>query len=719
MPKDDQPSIDPDLLPGMKVAELRDICINLKLHVSGKKSVLIDRIMSELGHENKSSNEEIDEIILLHEDEEIDEISNTSKKDVNDKIDKLISKKIIKADSLNLTDGKNEPEVFVAEMIVSNENEISEKKTSNINRSSIPNFTIDESSKVDDTASMVITLPSLKNLQLNFKMIGAVFAVLLLTGGAVFFVLNNDNSFSPSPLNHGDEMNFNVEEGRISIIGDDMVRIFRDSSGSVLEDACGELEISMAGIGKVSVSRDEELSTDNLGRSGFYTAEKNIEHELVVDFEGKTWRDLDECGNLGWSMAGNSLDMITTSWTELEHKELKRTKTDVTFVDIENKITNMQSVTYGLDGIGDLDILLPILTLPLKPIELYSFFGDRVLSEGGKSLGDETWNSDWHWTVGGEIKTQNHGLVRTINIYHSEIGKCFGHANIEIQVKDGNPWPIRQEVDILIDKNTLNNDCNFLVSSAADALLPDGKLTIRLTMGEYSSISGNYPIDWGKEYLKPAVSDDRPRNSDEKKWIDSMWDESEIRIFTLEEAKNCLRNNHSSSDASLAIIDGGYIWQAYWQHPDDVQNPQWNISWVDPDDNSGWLLLSGSSSDECSIVNSANNNQGEINWNKDSIPTTPSLYLLEQRVLNEARYPDLHDVISNSQNTWDSEVKLGYRLSVSEENEVFSIIPIDLIDGQVSMTGTRQWSNSGKENTVSFALNAQTGEMLAWYYLQN
>ena len=113
------------------------------------------------------------------------------------------------------------------------------------------------------------------------------------------------------------------------------------------------------------------------------------------------------------------------------------------------------------------------------------------------------------------------------------------------------------------------------------------------------------------------------------------------------------------------------------------------------------------------------NNQGEINWNKDSIPTTPSLYLLEQRVLNEARYPDLHDVISNSQNTWDSEVKLGYRLSVSEENEVFSIIPIDLIDGQVSMTGTRQWSNSGKENTVSFALNAQTGEMLAWYYLQN
>ena len=87
--------------------------------------------------------------------------------------------------------------------------------------------------------------------------------------------------------------------------------------------------------------------------------------------------------------------------------------------------------------------------------------------------------------------------------------------------------------------------------------------------------------------------------------------------------------------------------------------------------------------------------------------------------MDEKRYPDLHDSIANSQNSWNSDVKMGYRLSVSEESELLSLIPIDLIDGQVSMTGTRKWTNSGKDNTVSFILNAQTGEMLAWYLLQN
>ena len=233
----------------------------------------------------------------------------------------------------------------------------------------------------DDSASMVITLPSFRNINFNSKSIGAVFAIILLLGATVFFVLNNDNSFSTKPLNYGDEMNFNVEEARISIVGDDMVQIFRDSSGGILDDACGELEINMIGEGKVSVSKDEQISTDSLGRSGFYTAEKTIEHDLVVDFEGKTWRDIDDCGNLGWSMANNILEMSSKSWTELADKDLKRTDTDISFIDIESEETNLQIVSYGLEGLGDLDLLIPILTFPLKPIELHSFFGDRSLSK--------------------------------------------------------------------------------------------------------------------------------------------------------------------------------------------------------------------------------------------------------------------------------------------------------------------------------------------------
>ncbi|MFL2973896.1 MAG: hypothetical protein CND89_01520 [Marine Group II euryarchaeote MED-G38] len=702
MSKEADDSFDGDRLSRMTVVELREICKNLQLMVSGNKLILIDRILEFNGNKERDIEVENEQVLLLEDDDDIKEDI------IGDAVDKLIIKKII-----SKNDEMTQPKVTL---------DLLEDKGNDILEAEI--FVEDNSLKPeimgkDDSASMVITLPSLKNINLNTKVIGAIFAIILLLGATVFLVLNNNNSFSAKPLNYGDEMNFNVDEVRVSIIGDDMVQIFRDSSGGILDEACGELEINMAGEGKVSISRDEKISTDSLGRSGFYTAEKKIEHDLVVDFEGKTWRDTDDCGNLGWSMANNILDMNSMSWTELEDKDLKRTNTDISFTDIENEVTNLQVVTYGLEGLGDLDLLIPILTFPLKPIELHSFFGDRSLSEGTSSKNDQDWSSDWEWTVGAEINSKNHGLVYPVTIHHVEIGKCIGHANIEIEVKANNPWPVSQEVDILIDKETSNSDCNFLLSSAAETILPEGRLTIRLVMGETKTSLGTTPINWGKEYLKPETGEDQPRTSDKKKWSDSMWDESDIRIFNLETAKECLMNNHSSSDAARAIIDGGYLWQSYWEYPDDFNDPQWNLSWVDPEDNSGWIVLSGNSSLDCKIISSKNNDNGEIIWNRPAIPDTPSLNLLEKRILNPDRYPDLNPLITSNQNSWDSEIKIGYRLSVSNENELLSTLPINLGEGQVSIIGSKNWVESGKDHSSYFAMNGETGEMLAWYHIAN
>ena len=702
MSKDADDSFDGDTLSRMTVVELREICKNLQLMVSGNKSALIDRILEFNGNEEGNIEVENEQVLLLEDDDDIKEHN------IGDAVDKLIVKNNISKDdemsqqnaTLDLLE-EQEKDILEAEIFVE-ENSLKP-----------------EIMGKDDSASMVITLPSLKNINFNIKALGAIFAIILLLGATVFLVLNNNDSFSAKPLNYGDEMNFNVDEVRVSITGDDMVQIFRDSSGGILDEACGELEINMAGEGRVSISSDEKISTDSLGRSGFYTAEKKIEHDLVVDFEGKTWRDIDDCGNLGWSMANNILNMDSISWTELEDKDLKRTNTDISFTDIENEVTNLQIVTYGLEGLGDLDLLIPILTFPLKPIELHSFFGDRSLSEGTSSKNDQDWNSDWEWTVGAEINSKNHGLVYPITIHHVEIGKCIGHANIEIEVKANNPWPVSQEVDILIDKDTSNSDCNFLLSSAAETILPDGRLTIRLVMGESKTSLGATPINWGKEYLKPETGEDQPRTSDKKKWSDSMWDESDIRIFNLETAKECLMNNHSSSDAARAIIDGGYLWQSYWEYPDNFNNPQWNLSWVDPEDNSGWIVLSGNSSLDCKIINSNNNDNGDIIWNRPAIPDTPSLDLLEKRILNYDRYPDLNPLITSNQNSWDSEIKIGYRLSVSDDNELLSILPINLGEGQVSIIGSKNWIESGKEHSSYFAMNGETGEMLAWYHIAN
>lgn len=702
MSKEADDSFDGDRLSRMTVVELREICKNLQLMVSGNKLILIDRILEFNGNKERDIEVENEQVLLLEDDDDIKEDI------IGDAVDKLIIKKII-----SKNDEMTQPKATL-DLLEDKGNDILEAEIFVEENSLKP-----EIMGKDDSASMVITLPSLKNINLNTKVIGAIFAIILLLGATVFLVLNNNNSFSAKPLNYGDEMNFNVDEVRVSIIGDDMVQIFRDSSGGILDEACGELEINMAGEGKVSISRDEKISTDSLGRSGFYTAEKKIEHDLVVDFEGKTWRDIDDCGNLGWSMANNILDMNSMSWTELEDKDLKRTNTDISFTDIENEVTNLQVVTYGLEGLGDLDLLIPILTFPLKPIELHSFFGDRSLSEGTSSKNDQDWSSDWEWTVGAEINSKNHGLVYPVTIHHVEIGKCIGHANIEIEVKANNPWPVSQEVDILIDKETSNSDCNFLLSSAAETILPEGRLTIRLVMGETKTSLGTTPINWGKEYLKPETGEDQPRTSDKKKWSDSMWDESDIRIFNLETAKECLMNNHSSSDAARAIIDGGYLWQSYWEYPDDFNDPQWNLSWVDPEDNSGWIVLSGNSSLDCKIISSKNNDNGEIIWNRPAIPDTPSLNLLEKRILNPDRYPDLNPLITSNQNSWDSEIKIGYRLSVSNENELLSTLPINLGEGQVSIIGSKNWVESGKDHSSYFAMNGETGEMLAWYHIAN
>ena len=710
MSKDDHDLIDEETLSNMTVVDLREMCKNLQLMVSGNKSKLIERIIESKGLEKPEKELEIEQVLLLEDDEEETIVKQNN---IGDAVDKLISKTIQSSDdteknspTLNLLDKEEENEILEAEIFVeeNSENKIYERA---------------EKDTKEDSASMVITLPSFRNINFNSKAIGAIFAIILLLGATVFFVLNNDNSFSAKPLNYGDEMNFNVEEARISIVGDDMVQIFRDSSGGILDDACGELQINMIGEGKVSVSKDEQISTDSLGRSGFYTAEKTIEHDLVVDFEGKTWRDINDCGNLGWSMANNILEMNSKSWTELADRDLKRTNTDISFIDIESEQTNLQIVTYGLEGLGDLDLLIPILTFPLKPIELNSFFGDRTLSEGSTSKNDQDWNSDWEWTVGSEINSKNHGLVYPITIHHTEIGRCIGHANIQIEVKANNPWPVSQEVDILIDKDSSDSDCNFLLSSAAETILPDGRLTIRLVMGETSTSLGNTPIEWGKEYLKPETGEDQPRTSDKRKWTSSMPDESEIRIFDLETAKECLMNNHSTSDAALAIIDGGYLWQSYWKHSDDSTNPEWNISWVDPDDNSGWLILNGNSSSNCKIKSSGNNDRGEIIWNNKAIPDTPSLNLLEQRILDSDRYPDLYPFIASNQNSWDSDIEIGYRLSVSDDNDLLSIIPVNLGEGQVSIIGSKSWTESGKNHSNYFIMNGETGEMIAWYHLDD
>ena len=692
MPEED--SIDRESLNSNTVAKLREICKDRGLLVSGKKSILVDRILEDAGivEEDAESPEEgkwwEEEALVVDDDPP----------DTREKVDEVLSRigDVVEAEVVEAEVITQEPEgeETTLEPVILGE---------------------------DDQPSLVISMPTLSSLGNRWKAVVAVFLVTILVGAAATVFLQRSSGFTVSKLRFGESMDFQVIDSSVSISGEEMLGIVRESSGGILDPACGEFTMEMDGTGTVLVTDGPESgaveTTDSLGRTGFLSAEKRISMDLDVDFEGRTWRDDAEtdCGNIRWVMSDNDLSIDSISWVEIEKTEVKMTDTSISFSDLDSETTNLRAVTYDGSGLGGLAALLPTLSFPMTPIELHDFFGDAVIKEGARSSDpDINWNSDWNWEVKSEFRDDTHGLVYPVLLEHEEIGRCYGHATIEIYVKSGSAWPVKQVSDILLDKDLQTKDCDFLVSSLSDEILPEGRLSITTKFSRTGSSPGSSPIDWNRDYIEaPNDGEDRPGTSTKRNWVDSMWDESDIRQFDLEEAVACLKAGHPNTQATQALDSGGYIWKSSWSKP--TGEGEWNLSWVDEDDDSGWLVLRGSP-EGCEVIDSGSNDRGDVSWNRDSIPSTQTMSLLEQRILNSERYPVLSQYIQSG-SSWNPEAEVGYRLSVTEDNEILSFLPGDLGDGKVTMTAKRDWEENGRDNSLDLAMDAETGEMVLWYLI--
>lgn len=741
----DDESFSFDSLSKLKVSELREICKNSELLISGNKAELIVRIL-----ENSSENQEDKELFL---EEDIVEMGKTqspvietkgktrSPRDIDDAIDRLISR-VDGKESINIPPEEiPKNDVMEAEIL---EAEIFEDPAPSVDEMVGESLILDEEDSWGSTEftevkkefigtnediekpSLTITLPSLDILKTYWPQISAVFVVILLVGTGVFYFLSSDSSFQARPLNYEDSMTFTLSDGLIELEGDEMVSLLRDSlPDTAIQDACNRLTVNIGGTGSIEIikgNNDEithpedktvtdlqgTVSTkDAYGRSHL-TVQQRVTHSLTVDLEGKTWRDTNVCGNLGWSLSGNQLEMTTDIYDELAEHSILRSESAISFTDIDGARTDANIVTFGVDGFSNLDGIATLLTFPLTPIELHEFFGDIKLESGMTSDDLSDWNNDWKWSVGSEQRKDGYGLVYPVEISHTEVERCLGRMNIDILVKNGVPWPVEQIVDVLIDKDQGTSDCSFIESTATDAALPEGTLRINMKMSEITSDSGSKSISWGSTYVsRPGPGEDKLSESAKKDWSTAMWDESEIRSFSLEDAINCLRANHSNRDITVAIDSDGYIWQGIYSYNEDSNGgfEEWNLSWVRSDETSGWAIVR--QNDECSFENERRND-GEITWNQDAIPSTHTLKNLEDRILDDNRYENLqvsHDLVGTT---------YGYRLSVSEDNDLFSFLPGDLTEGQVLVVGSREWTDSNREHNVNFAMDAQTGRMLAW-----
>ena len=738
-----------DSLSEMKVSELREICKKGELLISGNKADLIVRIL-----ENNLKNQDDKELFLDDENIEIAEVQPRdaeikdkvrSSREIDDAIDRLISRvdddeikpikeliisenEIMEAEILEAEIieekpllGDNQPE----ESLILEDDDSWDEVSSNLHREEVAE---EHQSGDFEKPSVTITLPSLDIFKKYRLQISAISVVILLVGAGVFYFLSADSSFQARPLNYDDSMTFTLSDGLIDLEGDEMVSLLRDAlPETAIQDACNRLTVNLAGTGSIEIiqgdsseithpidSAESSLkgvisAKDAYGRSHL-TVQQKITHNLNIDLEGKTWKETNICGNLGWSLSGNQLSMDTNIYDELAEQSILRSESDISFTDIEGDNTKANIVTFGADGFGNLDGIATILTFPLTPIALHEFFGDIKLESGMKSESLSDWNKDWNWEVGSEQRNAEHGLVYPVSITNTEVERCLGRMNIDILVKSGVPWPVEQVVDILIDKDQSTSDCSFIESTATDAALPEGTLTISMKMSQITSDSGSKSIPWGSTYVsRPGPGEDKLSESAKKDWSTAMWDESEIRSFSLEDAVNCLRSNYTNRDITVAIDSDGYIWQGLYSYSSNAESnedfEEWNLSWVRSDETSGWAIIR--QNDACSFE-SERRNDGEITWNQEAIPSTHTLKNLEARILDTNRYEGLsisHDIDG---------INYGYRLSVSEESDIFSFLPGDLTEGQVLVVGSREWVESNREHNINYAMDAQTGRMLAW-----
>ena len=758
-----------DELSSMKVDELREKCSELGLMVSGKKSELIQRILDQYDPRDaeiidydapgkvvgKDTDGQVGDAVdrLLARFEGNDGVAEA------DVVESPVKEAVVSNDELpegapeipeeGLPEGwtlqqwahygsewlerggredvpvpaPEEDEIMVADIVEEPDNTESEDddtwKIPEQGRSASP------MANAQDSSSMVIVLPSFDSLFENWKPISAVIVAVMIAGGGAFYILGADSSFQARQLKYGDEMTFTIDDGMISITGDEMISLVRDAaSPSALDEICDEISVEIVSGSGSSVMRKGSLSDlqnpgdlsfvgavsspDAYGRDNL-AAEHTLDYDLDMDLTFRRVTSSGECGGRV-SLPDNTADITSKKWVEITSKKGIRSDLQVDFTDNNQQTSAVKAIIYDLEELSGISGISPLL-LPLTPVELHEVFGDMVLTEGSSWTDDPTWNSEWRWTVGSEKRTDDFGHVYEVEMWNQDIQDCLGYARLNLLVKSGSPWPVQQTVDLRLDKSLETGNCGLIAGTAAMSL-PEGKIEIRMTMSELTSSSGSKDIEWYSTYdSRPGPGQDKPSSSSLRQWISAMPDESDSRDFNLEEAIQCTLENHPSSGVANALESTGYIWQAYWSQP--TRSPEWNMSWVTENDASGWTTMR-QSGDSCDLIEDSQYGSGTTSWDRESVPDTYTMSLLEGRLLDDLRYSDLNILIEGSQGTWFTDVELGY-LVTAPQDDLISSLPGGLGDGRVALLGERSWTDeSSVDHSLRFAMDAETSRMAGW-----
>ena len=691
--------------------DLRMLCLDNDLSISGKKSVLVERLLDagvsweDLGLDLESEEEHLEqEELILEESEPMD---------VEEPIEDLVAE-IEESEPMGVEEPIEEDEIFEAEII----EEIKPASTTKI-------------TKEDSQKDFFKTLLTPKAL-LSFIIVG------LLIGSLFWYVYSQPEPFTADKLRYGDSMTFSISNGNLLIEGEELVEQIAHQLNAE-DKMCGKIEVDYVGTGSVTVTEGGSIEIANqpddskLGavqKKGSFgetwlTLEQRYEYNFDdVDIATNT-PIANKCssttlGNLNDNQAQISVD----SWTEIRNQELLRSDIGYEFQGGDLGSIRGKTVTYGLDNFGEvLQNLIPGIALAFAPIELDKLLEGAFLSEG---VSGEKWN--WNWTVAG---TDEVGGKETWKIYleNTEVSeRCFGSAKINLWASKDSPWPVKQYVDLKIsnfdeDRTSCSKSLLEQVGTTLfDIEIPQGRFNLEMMLMETSFTSGGDLVDWKETYSnRPAPGQGHltPTHNWKNNNEIHMPDNSELREYTIEETIKCVNETIPNSDLITKLDAGAYIWRAI----DDRSNSAmtyWNLSWVDPADQSGWALIeirdTIEGEDYCEIDGSGIYESQSIAHNSDSISITNSLTELETRILDSNKFPELSGTngIIATNGELSSETQIGYLVLTPNDdlNEILDLINRD--DGAVSFDLQRNYEQDGWDVSVELLVDATNGRIIGW-----
>ena len=683
--------MDENELFAMTVVKLKERLKELGLPISGKKAVLIARLLESEPEEVEDVEEEA--VLILDDDD--DDSTYAAEFDMDDVL---------------------EAEVFEAEILEDeDESDIANTVPSSIKMSPAP------------FASRTVWYK-------DGTTIATLLVILLLAGAGGWWYLNEDAAvFQTAPSRYGDNLQFTVTNGLLLADGEDMVGYIRDAAGGGLDQVCGELRIDFSGTGSASIT-DGSL-TDLKDPSDTYlegavmangaygrtwnAVESNLVYDLGADLSGYTWSaiDQDSCStNTDWTKRNNQLNIEMTQWNEITERKLLRSDTAVGFVDSDGQSSSATASTFGgIVGSDTISNLIEDALLPMHPVNLYDIFQLTILTEG---LTGE--HGDWAWEVGSTSTIGGQDAIQ-IFMHHIDIGKCLGRAEMVLWAIPGQPLPARQVVEMSIDKSGTHSSCSLTMSEAIELTFPEGTFTTRYTLEQTSFKRGTELLDWQQHYAtRPLAGQDVPSDcrqsistDDCVVWATHMWDNSSTRSFTLEQALICVTTDSDAFGAAhTALNSDGYVFAALDDRTGN--SPVWNISWVSSVE-AGWVRVTWPGGENC-----LNSGDGTISGDdkpehaRERIPTTHRIAALESRMVSSTLYPDLYPQVTTSGVLRD-DVQIGYALVVPEDNAVSDWLDdLDFLEGQVTVYLERTWTSGDTDHSLRVGMDGKTGRMVGW-----